>query len=332
MELPLSAILKNPKLKQLVTEHANDQSAYLNLQAGVSYFTEPGLGIITYTKLNMSFKSLLVFSNPICDDDKLEALISRFMTKFDGYSIKFLACNSKVAAILSGYGYDTNLFGDVYNLNLADFDLKGKKFRHLRGALNQCKDMQVKEQSWSEVDTQRVREISEKWIKQKSKYYKKNELNLLTRPPVFKDEWGTRKFYAYKNNKLVGYVFFDPYFENGQIKGYLANILRKDPSVKPASLLDRIIVDAAFKFKEEGITELSLGLSPLSNIGKHENDNPFTRKALKFLYEKANFAYNFKGLEFHKSRYPAETEATFLCTKGFLKFSPIRLMSTLNVF
>ena len=72
---------------------------------------------------------------------------------------------------------------------------------------------------------------------------------------------GHRKFYAYKNNKLVGYVFFDPYFENGQIKGYLANILRKDPSVKPASLLDRIIVDAAFKFKEEGISELSWALA-----------------------------------------------------------------------
>ena len=50
------------------------------------------------------------------------------------------------------------------------------------------------------------------------------------------------------------------------------------------------------------------------------------------VYEKANFAYNFKGLEFHKSRYPAETEATFLCTKGFLQTTPIRLMSTLNVF
>ena len=68
--------------------------------------------------------------------------------------------------------------------------LKVKKFRHLRGALNQCKDMQVKEQSWSEVDSQRVREISEKWIKQKSKYYKKNELGLISRPPVFEDEWG----------------------------------------------------------------------------------------------------------------------------------------------
>ena len=145
MEFLLSAILKNPKLKQLVTEYANDQSAFLNLQAGVSYFTKPGLGIITYTNLNMSYKSLLVFSNPICDDDKLELLINRFIKKFDGYSIKFLACNSKVASILSGYGYGKPV-GDVYNLNLADFDLKGKEFRHLRGALNQCKDMQVKEQ------------------------------------------------------------------------------------------------------------------------------------------------------------------------------------------
>src|SRR5690554_7268646 len=40
------------------------------------------------------------------------------------------------------------------------------------------------------------------------------------------DEWGVRKFYAYIDGQLAGYVFFDPWFHDGRIGGYCANILR----------------------------------------------------------------------------------------------------------
>ena len=47
--------------------------------------------------------------------------------------------------------------------------------------------------------------------------------------PTFENEWAVRKFYCYKGDELLGFVFFDPFFENGKTIGYTANILRSKP-------------------------------------------------------------------------------------------------------
>src|SRR5690606_39737216 len=114
-----------------------------------------------------------------------------------------------------------------------------------------------KAQPWEPIDAAEVRGLSDAWRSQKA--VSGRELRLLTRPPVFSEEWGVRKFYCYQDQRLIGYVFFDPFFREGQLIGYTANILRTWPGIRPSGVLDHILLEAIKQFQSEGVSNLSLG-------------------------------------------------------------------------
>jgi len=113
----------------------------------------------------------------------------------------------------------------------------------------------------------------------------------------------------------LGFVFFDPFFENGKTIGYTANIVRCWPDAKPNGLLDFIILEAMKKFKAEGVQYLSLGLSPLYNIEPDKRENRHLRRLLNFIWNYGNFFYSFKDLAFHKTRFRAPEQKLFACIR-----------------
>lgn len=317
----------------LVTHHlllyGNDPSSYLFFQEGVETYFDAKLGLIGFIRMKWSIKSVIVFSNPLAPEENWEELTAKFLKEYKAYNIVFIGVGEKYAVQLKTFGYYINKFGETFNIDLNEFHLKGKQNRHLRGAINQASTIKVLEQSVVDIDVTRMLEISESWMSMKPGL--KKELRVLTRPPVFTDEWEVRKFFAYQDSKMIGYVFFDPYFYHGKVVGYLANILRRDPRVHPASFLDKIIVQAALKFKDENVKELSLGLAPLANIGAYDGDILALRRGLQFLYNSGGKIYNFRGLHFHKTRYPSVSEDYFICSKGLWKSRPLQIVASLGL-
>src|SRR6185369_17489422 len=97
--------------------------------------------------------------------------------------------------------------------------------------------------------------ISEDWMEKKA--VKGHEMSFLVRPAIYDDEPDVRKFYGMKGNETVGFVFFDPMYENGKVVGYMANILRSN--CDGYSVTDYIILEAMEVFRKEGIPVVSLG-------------------------------------------------------------------------
>lgn len=257
----------------------------------------------------------VVFSNPVCDERGRRWLLREFLNSVPGRAL-FVGVDGGAAEDLRMLGYTINEVGTEFSFRIPGFSVAGKRKKQLRHAANlgEREGLSVIEQAEANVDSAGARRISESW--RLSKAVKQRELRLLTRPPQFSDEWKVRKFYCYQEGRMLGYVFFDPFFKDGAVVGYTANVLRQDTESSPSGLLDYIILEAMKTFELEGIEQVSLGISPAYNVQACAGDSKLIRGICRLLYEKGNSFYAFKALSYHKSRYRAKETKWYLASKN----------------
>ena len=308
--------LSAAQCRPLIQHYGRQSSAYFNLQSDVRRFGDPRLGFVAYAPVSTLFGRVnIVFANPVCAPSIQPLLLKQCLEQVPGQFL-FSGIDEDVTGDLQALGFTINAMGTEFRVRIPEFDTVGRDKKQLRHAGNlgdRCQ-LRVVEQQAREVDTRQMERISRLW--RQHKRVRNHELRLLTRPPVFQDEWGVRRFYAYdQENHLLGYVFFDPFFENGQVAGYTANILRQDMDNSPSSLLDFIILEAMKRFREEGIEHLSLGISPLHNIEAIPGDNPLIRRVAQLLYRHGNRLYAFQSLAYHKTRYRGDETRWYLACR-----------------
>ncbi len=280
--------------------------AYSSLQQGMQYYMHPQFGYITYVPLKDSPHSVCVLADPICSKENLRPLINEFLKERN--DPVFLHVTHDTGEVLNELGYSVNELGVETIIDLQTFNLVGNKKQQLRNARNGAKKDSLSCMEITSVDDDMLKafkKISDAWMKEK--VISDNEMQFIVRPVVFVDEIDVRKFVAVKDKEIVGFVIFDPMYEDGKVIGYIANHLRSGID-RTYSVVDFIIIEAMEIFKKEGKRDLSLGLSPLAKV---DDTQEFKHSKLlsahfKYAFEKANYLYNFKNLARHKLKYRPE--------------------------
>ncbi len=289
-------------------QHGYGSLAYSSLQKGLQYFMHPQLGYIAYTPLRDGPNSVCVLADPICSKENLKALIEEFMKeKSDPI---FLHISHDTGKVLNDMGFAVNELGVETVIEIQKFNTVGNKKQQLRNARNGAKKDNLTVAEIEAVDDAMLKsfkKISDGWMKEK--VISDNEMQFIVRPVVFVDEIDVRKFVAIKDNEVVGFVIFDPMYENGKVVGYMANHLRTNLE-RTYSVVDFIILEAIEKFKQEGKRDLSLGLSPLAKVDDSQEfkHSKLLKAHFKYAFERANFLYNFKNLARHKLKYRPELD------------------------
>lgn len=298
--------------QSLIKRYGSQSSSYFSLQEGVDHIGIVDVGFIAfYTQKILGTRFNIAFTNPICAPKDIPRLVD-LVQNITGYATIFMAVDKSCAEQLIALNYTCNDMGLEYTLPISSYKVAGKHMKHLRWAANLGKrGFVVKEQQWDEVDAEAVKHVSDLW--RSSKAVKDKELRLITRPPEFKDAWGVRKFFCYYHNQLVGFVFFDPFFKDGELLGYTANILRGRKDIHPNGFLDFTLLQAMKKFKGEGVQRLSLGIAPLHRIAKHRNEIRWVRLLQQCMFRYASSFYAFKELAYHKTRYRADATMWYQC-------------------
>jgi phosphatidylglycerol lysyltransferase len=295
---------------EYLKQFGNHSQSFSAMQPGMKYFDLPGVGFIGYKQ---KFGVAFTLGDPICAPEHREHLIGQFLNKFP--SASFTQTSEDVAIMMhKRFGYHSTQFGIESYVDLKTWSLKGKKKQILRTSLNQAekKGIVVKE-SYAELKT---KEISKEWIKTRKVSHK--EINFLIRPMVMDYKEGTRSFYAYQDGEPVGFIFFDPIYENNKIVSYVPNISRACASFKQG-IWYALMIHAMDVFKEEGVERVDLGLIPLAGLGETQShESRLLKGIMKFVYEKCNFLYNFKGLHFTKSRFRGNDFKIYYCHKRAL--------------
>ncbi|MGC8119763.1 DUF2156 domain-containing protein [Marinobacter sp. VGCF2001] len=312
--------------EHLIRLHGSQSSSYFALQPDCRHYLSPGLGLVPYVPVTvLGHRVNVVPTRPLASAQSMGRLLQEFESRVPGPSL-FVGVDQPLLRPLAELGYDATVMGTEFSVDLEAFSLRGKAMKQLRHARNldkRCR-VEVREQNGSAVDWRQVARISERW--RQGKAVKERELGLLTRPPVFADEWGVRKFYAYVDGELAGYVFFDPWYRQHELAGYCANILRASPEMNRLGVLDHIILKAASQFRDEGVPALSLGIAPLHGVCQRAGDRAGLRRLQHALYRHGNRLYAFQALAYHKSRYRGRETPWFVCARDL---GSIRMVATL---
>lgn len=281
--------------------------SFSTLQPGMQYFDVPGIGYIAYMR---KWGGTFVLSDPVCAPDDFGRLLESFHGRFPNAS--YIQVSKPVVDFLHlRFGLYGTQFGSESRIDLARWSLSGKKKQVLRTALNQAEKngITVKER----FSDDHTREISEAWIR--TRKCKSNEIRFLIRPMEMEYRENERHFYAYQDGKAVGFIYFDPIYRNNEIISYVPNISRANADFRQG-IFYTLMAHAIDAFKTEGVPYLDLGLIPLSLDPTTEHqESRLLKRLLHGLYEKGNFLYNFKGLEFTKSRFRGDNFKTYCCHK-----------------
>lgn len=300
-------------IDSLFKQFGTKSNSLILQQSGVKYWGNAS-GIVGYTTIRtLTGKQSIVFANPICAPNQYQDLLKEFLIVQP--NTLFVSVDEAICAVLNRLGYKSNHFGWDNTLNLTEFNTQGSKKKQLRKARNHCKraELVVVEQTWDEVDPDAVMRVSDEW--RKTKTVSNREINLFTRPPRFSNELGVRKFYCYDQGNLIGFVFFLAIYKDNKVIGYGSNITRSLPEPHYSGVTDYIILEAIEKFRPEGLSILSLGISPLSALEQASNERRFLRRVLSWCFYSLNRFYPFQGLANHKKKYRAQGEKWFICSR-----------------
>lgn len=253
--------------------------------------------------------------DPVCAAERREELLREFMAAFRKPS--FVQIHRETAATLSHLGFAINEMGLDTCLDLNDYSFNGKEKEWLRYA-----DNWVRKHGFQTVEInvrQREAEIaalSEAW--RSTRTIKRKEVRFLNRPIVLDEEPDTRRFGLIDaQQRLVAFVFFDPVYADGKVRGYVTCFKRRLPDAPPAAE-PAIMKRAIEHFQKEGLQQVWLGLSPLANIENRDFPcNQCLHWATRY-YHRAGwlnkYFYNFQGHTQYKSRFRGREVKVYYAT------------------
>lgn len=305
--------------------YGNHCMSFSTLQPGMEFFDVPEKGFIAHRPI---WGAQLVLSDPVCDEKDREFIIRAFLQKYPNSA--FIQITEPVAELMTRtFGCYATQFGIETRIDLEQWNLSGKKKQILRTAVNQAKKQNVVIRE--SMKDEKYHELSDRWMT--TRKIKNREVGFLIRPMDMDYQQETRKFFAYIDDELIGFIFFDPVYQSGEIVSYVPNISRFSHAFRQG-IFYAIMVNAMEKFKKEGLRELNLGLSMLV---LDEKDREFESKTLKniqrLVYRYGNWIYNFKGIEFTKSRFGGQVNKFYCAHTRYLPI--VKLLSVLklsNVF
>ena len=314
-----SAITYSPAFKDIdnfLRRYGTGSMAFSSLQPELKYFIDKELGYMAFIYLKDKVWAPkgfnVILGDPICKEENFDPLLDKYMEMVGKENTAFVHLSAAIASKLSARGIRVNQMGVEHMIDLPTFDVKlpGANFSHVRRWRNKSKKegIEVREQPFETIDPSQFQAVNSNWLSRKGG----SEYIGLTRPLRVEDKKDVRYFWAFKDERLVGFAFFDPMYRDGKVYGYIHNIARLDDTC-PNGTNDLIILTALEKLKEEGYQVLSLGLSPLAGI---EDDKLACHKGissiLKFMFKHCEFVYPFQGNFFHKEKYRSRKEQTYL--------------------
>jgi lysylphosphatidylglycerol synthetase-like protein (DUF2156 family) len=284
--------------------------AFSALQEKMRYFDLENIGYIAYRK---QWGSVVCLGDPVCAIEDRRVLLTAFFAIYPKPA--FIQVTKAVADLIHKIsGFYTTQFGKETTIDLMTWSTAGKKKQVIRTAINHAvKDGIIVKESYGDMT---YRNLSNEWLETRN--CKGREIIFLIRPMEMEYKEGTRRFFAYKGDEMIGFIFFDPIYENGDVIGYVPNISRASESFR--SCIFYLLMAKAFEqFKEEGIPYVFLGLSPLAlDYPPVATESKVLRWMLEFTAKNLNFLYNFKGIDFTKSRFRGIEEPTFAVHKGMM--------------
>lgn len=294
----------------LVRRHGDFSLAYSTaVQQKLSYFSD-GDGYIAFgTKMKHHF----ALGDPVAHPAERPAYIKRFVEAAgDPW---FVQIGADTARVLAGLGYRINRLGIDTRLHLPAHNFSGKRNETVRYSERWLSKKGFSfEEDRRNIFLDEIARLSENW--RGERIVKRWEMGFLNRP--FADHLGAdmRRFVLHgSEGELVALLDFDPLFRDGKVIGYTTAFKRKHIDATPHAEigLTKFAVD---RFREEGKSVVTLGLSPLVDIeASGFAESSFWRSTFQRAYGSAwvnRSKFNLQGQAAFKRRFHGQEQPIYV--------------------
>lgn len=293
------------RAQELADRHGHSSLVYFTLWDDKYYFfNESQTAYIAYAQID---DVAVALGDPVGPADLIKPIIQEFVnfSYINGWYPAFYQVLPDHLAIYRKRGLQSLHIGDEAIVNLQEFSLEGKKFKHLRNNSSRF-TREGFHTVWyhppqSDSLLIKLRKISDDWLVHQGGDEKAFSLgwfdpDMIKHSSVLTVEDQSENIYAFAN-----YV---PMYQLAQASPDLMRYTQDSPP----GIMDYLFLESMLHFKEQGVAGFNLGLAPLAHVGEKESSS-VTEKAIKLLYN--NF-YNFKGLYNFKVKYGPRWEPRFL--------------------
>lgn len=302
------------KRLEMLAKHGDFSLAYSTAtQPLLSYFGDEDGYIAFQTMMGRHY----ALADPVVGDTDRAALICRFVEIAD--SPWFVQVGEATAKVLSGLGYQVSRIGYDTRLPLPAHDFSGKPNETVRYSERWLvkKGYTLTEDPGGLANADEVRRLSDEW--RAGRIVARREMAFLNRPFPILPGPGMRRFVLLDpDRKLTALLDFDPISKGGKVTGYTTAFKRKLAGATPHAEigLTKFAVD---QFRKEGISAVTLGLSPLADMAPSGfPESTFWRGAFSRAFDSSlvnRHRFNLQGQAAFKRRFHGVEEPAYIAFK-----------------
>ncbi|THF50003.1 bifunctional lysylphosphatidylglycerol flippase/synthetase MprF [Allorhizobium terrae] len=278
-------------------------------------FSPDGKAFLMYGKQGRSW---IAFLDPVGPKKARDELVWQFVeeARTAGCRAVFYQASPALLPAIADAGLQAFKLGELAEVDLSRFDLKGGKWANLRQSATKAERDGL---SFEIISTEGVpailedlREVSNSWLAQHRAKEKGFSLGAFTDDYILSQPVIVLRF----EGKIVA-------FANIMVTDTKADasidLMRFSPEA-PKGAMDYLFVSLLTHLRGEGYRHFNLGMAPLSGLSRRDVAPVWDRIANTF-YEHGERFYNFKGLRAFKSKFHPEWQPRYLAVSGGL--SPV---------
>lgn len=272
----------------------------------------------------------IVFSDPVCSDEKMPELTRAFHTfaESNQWEVIYVLASEKFARwAIQNTCKALVQVGEELIVDPHFDPSKGRKGEKLRWKVHHAKLHHVHVHEYLSFDEDLERKIKEAALSWQNE--RKGPQIYFADIELFTSRSGKRWFYAYKNNQIVGLLTLN---RIDKYDGWVVNNLLPMPQAPPGTS-ELLVITAFERLREEGCHFFALGGAPGENIGEIIGFNRFTAFVARRVFRFVNWYFKLPLRKIYlKKFHPNAVPSYFLFTTSRLGYKTIKgLMKSLNV-
>ncbi|MGF7030548.1 phosphatidylglycerol lysyltransferase [Paenibacillus mucilaginosus] len=300
------------EVRDFIARHGGSTLSHLILlQDKEIYWTQDKQALISYKRMGSHY---FVLGDPIGAQDRIGEALKEFKAYCAGRGGRavFYQVSPQYKHMYEDEGYRFFKLGEEAVLDLASFDLAGKKGSKLRTRKSKFERsgyrFEVQLPPFSGAFLSELEKVSDSWLgKRQEKNY---SVGFFTRDYVASHP--VAALYA-PDGRMVAFATIGGGGEAAQ-RTIVIDLMRHTAD-SPHGTMDMLFLSVFFWAKEQGYAKCSMGMAPLAGVGQTPCATSGEKMA-KHMYEYGNAFYKFKGLREFKGKFHPDWVPKYLAYQG----------------
>jgi phosphatidylglycerol lysyltransferase len=287
--------------RRIVAEWGTDPlDSYALLRDKSYFFSEDQRSVVPYA---LSGNLAVALAGPIGPPDGRQATIvafADFCRRLDWEPV-FYEIDDKLVSYYADAGFSVFKIGEEARLRADHFRLKGRDFQNLRTACNSAAKANLRFH-WYEPDDgidealeHQLTAISRQWLAAKKGPEMTFDMGSYSVEEIRRNGAAVA---LDDNGQALAFATWRP-FAHG--RGRALDLMRSLP--KRRNIMDFVLVESIFHFRDRDIHDISLGNAPLANTTSQNGTLLAEEKAVQFVFQNLNQIYGYKPLFEFKRKY-----------------------------